>query len=73
MMTTNTINLVTRPQGGRTLQACLAAPGRFRCAVLAWKVRRQTACSLAMLDDHLRNDLGLPPRPERIIRSVRFI
>ena len=55
------------------LSACLAAPSNLWQAILTWHMRGMEAHAAAMLDDHICQDMGLPPLPPHVKPSLRFI
>lgn len=55
------------------LDACLAMPAKLWRAIQAWQARSAEAQAIAMLDDHMRKDLGLPARPPHVKPAPRFI
>jgi len=55
------------------VNTCLAAPAGLWHAILARHARSVENRAMAVLDDHLRHDLGLPATQPSVKAAPRFI
>ncbi len=58
---------LTRPSanGAALMEMLMSAAKRTQEVLRAWQQRSAEAQALAQMDDHIRQDLGLPPGPPR--------
>lgn len=72
-MTTMNTAAPSRDRQAGLLDACLAVRADLWRAMQAWQARSAEAQAIAMLDDHIRQDLGLPLRQTQVRSALRFI